>query len=223
VTSANAPVFVCNGKKGADGVSAEANEFEGVLGPCLEGGVEVTSVSDPTYVCNGKEGKPGKEGSPWTLGGTLPPGATETGAWSFNADETASPVFVPISFPVQLAKVLTSAHVHYSTDPNFTDFDEAGEGTIGCKSGLSNYISPTAPAGELCVYRSSGVDGGKNAEFGGIFKVSSLMSNKGAIAPGAILKFTVTEGGPGRAMGTFAVTGCKEASEAEPNPPFKCP
>ena len=46
----------------------------------------------------GKEGPPGtngKDGSPWTAGGTLPSGETETGTWAF-ASNTEGQVRVPI-------------------------------------------------------------------------------------------------------------------------------
>jgi hypothetical protein len=68
----------------------------------------------------GEPGEPGPEGSPWTAGGTLPTGSTETGAWAapdFNgvADRTG---FTSISFPIPLAAPIslgTGGHVYYVT------------------------------------------------------------------------------------------------------------
>jgi hypothetical protein len=63
----------------------------------------------------GKEGKAGKEGSPWTAGGTLPSGKTETGVWAISkltANYEFLEVKIPISFPIPLAAGLDEAHVH---------------------------------------------------------------------------------------------------------------
>ncbi|HTA15367.1 MAG TPA: hypothetical protein VK781_10980 [Solirubrobacteraceae bacterium] len=94
----------------------------------------------------GKEGKEGKEGSPWTAGGTLPSGRTETGTWaversSFVGNEGQT---VPISFtlPVGLAsnEVGTAVYVKKT---------EVGTPTGGCEGTIEH---PTAPRGTLCVY-----------------------------------------------------------------------
>jgi hypothetical protein len=49
----------------------------------------------------GKTGKEGKEGSPWTAGGVLPSGKTETGTWAFDSKTGTSQS--AISFPIPLA------------------------------------------------------------------------------------------------------------------------
>ena len=85
----------------------------------------------------------GAEGSPWTAGGTLPSGKTETGTWGFGLGGTAHAVYVPapISFTVPLSKGLDAEHVHYvgasETAP------EACQGSVE---------EPTATKGNLCVY-----------------------------------------------------------------------
>lgn len=55
-----------------------------------------------TEVCNGEEGP---TGDPWTAGGTLPNGETETGVWAFNITAGAGEVYAPISFPIPLAAI----------------------------------------------------------------------------------------------------------------------
>jgi len=66
---------------------------------CAEGGTKVEvegNAASKKYVCNG---------SPWTAGGTLPPGETETGVWSLVVSPTTEFVEapVPISFPIPLS------------------------------------------------------------------------------------------------------------------------
>ena len=179
-------------------------------------------------VCNGEKGEPGAEGSPWTLGSNLPPGAIETGSWAFNADEATNPALVSISFPVQFPFNLKEPHVHFSSEPNFADFDEAGEKTVGCKGSFKNPAgteSGTAspnPPGELCVYlNSNGTEGIENATFEGIYQLSPA-GNKGTAKSGALIKFSVTGGGLGHALGSWAVTGCTK-TPVTPGEPNECP
>src|SRR5262245_5062130 len=58
----------------------------------------------------GSEGPEGPEGTPWTVGGTLPSEATETGTWSFGAiPSDISSVKFPISFTVPLGSNLSES------------------------------------------------------------------------------------------------------------------
>ena len=47
----------------------------------------------------GETGPASKEDSPWTAGGTLPSGKTETGTWAFTKNAEGQ-IRVPISFPI---------------------------------------------------------------------------------------------------------------------------
>jgi hypothetical protein len=108
---------------------------------CKEAGTKVEVEGDAAskkYVCNG---------SPWTAGGTLPKGSTETGVWSMNGSEaskdgTFGAMAVPISFNIPLAATLDSSHAHYSTEAGFA----------AVCTGIVD--TPTAPSGNLCVYQS---------------------------------------------------------------------
>ena len=191
----------------------EQNEKDGdpPLEPCnLQGGleVEVEGSGQIDYVCNGTQGVDGEEGQPWTASSTLPtpaeldPGktATLTGAWSFTGtDADTAGVFAPISFSLKLATALTETQVHYETETNFADFDEAGELTVGCLGTQSN---PLAPSGHLCVY--GGAFNVINATFDGIRRVDG--ASAGASKGGAVLHFTIGTG-VGFGNGSFAVTG----------------
>jgi hypothetical protein len=174
------------GTPGADGKSVES--FPIAAGPtdtkCDEQGgteFEVEGSGSPTLACNGKEG------SPWTAGGTLPKGATETGIWSLsgNAGDTEG-VYVPISFPIRLASELEESKVHFV-------------GLFGGGTCNGNLSSPKAPEGELCIYQGPLV----GATFGGVFQLSL---NAGASKTGALLFFeALSDGAYG--YGSWAVTG----------------
>ena len=99
----------------------------------------------------GKEGKPGAEGvqgSPWTAGGTLPSGKTETGTWAFTKNAEGQ-IRIPISFPIPTNEPLTSTGgrgpVEFSEpheeDPQNTHPD--------CHGSVAR---PEADPGFICVY-----------------------------------------------------------------------
>jgi Collagen triple helix repeat (20 copies) len=91
-----------NGKDGAQGPT-------GKTGPTGEEGPE------------GPEGPEGEKGEPWTVGGTLPSKATETGVWSMGgytvealSSNPGTPFNVPIPFSIPLADDLEGEGVvHY--------------------------------------------------------------------------------------------------------------
>jgi hypothetical protein len=136
------------GEKGEDGSPGEDGKSveEFVIAPeepaCEElGGAEyvVEGETEGTQVCNGKEG------SPWTAGGTLPKGATETGTWAVSANpglaDSEGNVYVPISFPIPLENVIEfgTGKVHI--------VGESGGGE--CQGTV---YEPKAHEGELCIY-----------------------------------------------------------------------
>ncbi len=87
------------GKAGAAGESV-TNKTLPKGSACAEGGAEFkVGTGAATKACNG---------SPWTAGGVLPAGKSETGTWAFgesflNGTATASVAWTSISFPVPLA------------------------------------------------------------------------------------------------------------------------
>jgi hypothetical protein len=87
------------GKPGKAGVAGAT----GPVGPAGPAGAAGKSGKE------GSEGPQGKEGSPWTAGGTLPAGETETGTWGASPTAAATPTFhltLPISIPIPLAAPL---------------------------------------------------------------------------------------------------------------------
>lgn len=167
-------------------------------------------------VCNGKEGKEGKEGSPWTAGGVLPAGKTETGAWFLTIDTqleaepafyygtTALSFFIPLSNPIP--------------DFNNTIFvqkDEAPPAT--CDDGVAPAAGPEHPeadSGFLCVFAGKKVPvfEFEPAVFSPLTEISRPGS-EGTATPGTSTtgaKFIAygVEADEGKEYwGTFAVTG----------------
>ncbi len=127
-----------NGSPGGPGVNGESvvNTKLSKGATCPEGGAEFKVGSGTaTHACNGKEG------SPWTAGGSLPHGSTETGVWGLNTTTFSGVVTIPISFTIPLAASLDIAHVHLigSTEPT----------PAGC---LGSQEKPEAEPGNLCVW-----------------------------------------------------------------------
>jgi hypothetical protein len=147
------------GAPGAPGSSVTSISFEGTDEPdeaeCEEaGGVEFKSASPtPDYACNGANGA---NGNPWTAGGTLPVGATETGSWSISATPAGTPITgepevhvaaAPISFPIPLSAPITEA--------SHTIFVPEGDTTTAhCSAPPLNGTAedPKAESGYLCAY-----------------------------------------------------------------------
>jgi hypothetical protein len=208
------------GTPGDPGESPKGTPFTGAAeptgNPCnAAGGVEyeVESTEESHTVCNGKEG------SPWTAGGTLPKGSTETGIWSFEGGKqeittevegtkstatVGSPeAFAPISFPIQDNISLNGAqgdplaHWHYSSEANFSDFDGAGTETVGCKGSV---LLPSAPEGNVCVYQSGSLLGATY-----VAMTQQPGGSVGLRKHGGVIKFTVT-GSVARGTGSWAVT-----------------
>jgi hypothetical protein len=131
------------GSPGASGESVTNTPLSKGNATCKEGGAEFKVGATSTHACNGKEG------SPWTAGGALPHGSSETGVWGVSAvRSTASSnnVIIPISFTIPLAARLESSHVH------LIEFGEPTPG--GC---LGSNEKPEAEPGNLCVW--GGING----------------------------------------------------------------
>jgi hypothetical protein len=222
------------GAPGEDGKSVEAALSAGGSGEPCEGvgGAEYEVEGEPSSaveICNGEEG------SPWTAGGTLPPGATETGYWAFTepagkikvkvdvegtTEEIAiaigslNGIFVPISFPIQLPFNLKATGCEEPeltrTQPCHVHFGAPNSGGAFVEgTGIcpGKVFTPEAAPGELCVYvTESSVE---NANFEAINK--SGIGSPGASRAGSVIRFTRPDETRGAsALGSYAVTGCEE-------------
>jgi hypothetical protein len=181
------------GAPGKDGVSVTSKELTSKDAACgKEGGSEfIAAEGKKTTACNGKAG------SPWTAGGTLPKGATETGEWAisqFVSTGGAEIVVAPISFSVPLAKALASAQVHFikpKEEPLPT----------GCSG---NFEKPEAASGNLCVFAS--VIGGAYKGLGISGTVVQGLGGEGTDTSGTKIAVIPESSGEFIALGTWAVT-----------------
>ncbi len=173
------------GENGKNGTSIASTEFSGEKGTCKEGGSELKSgLGVSSYVCNGK---------PWTDGGTLPEGKTETGAWSDDLGPAGEgTAWVPISLPIPLKAALEATQVHFFGE------EEEGPAGSGCAGGTAE--KPTAEPGNLCVY-SGKIEDREGAGFIGIYNAGPG-TKEGAATAGAFLRFGEFIAG----HGTWAVT-----------------
>jgi hypothetical protein len=165
-----------DGAPGKDGVSVTTKNASSE--DCPEGGTEFTSASGTSVVCNGEEG------SPWTAGGTLPSGATETGVFAGTSTENQLTA-IPISFSLPVVP---------APEPILVK----GASATGCP-GLVGGV-PTADPGKLCLY--VGLDGGakKEEQFAGAKTFAP-----GAEPAGTLNLFTCSAAVCSR-LGVWAVT-----------------
>ncbi len=183
------------GSPGAAGKSVTATPIEFGEPPCEEhGGVEVKQegAASGTEICNGAEG------SPWTDGGTLPSGSTETGAFVLAAveEEEGTFEFEPISFPIPLEHGLTEDHTIYlslPTDPIPAECQNPE------RPGSASIENPEAAPGYLCVFAGT--------PFGFAFEEFAKPGflGGGATNAGTVLALSV-QAEFARASGAWAVT-----------------
>ena len=132
------------GSTGANGVSVTATKLSTGNKECADGGSEFAAANGKTFACNGKEG------SPWTAGGTLPEGKSESGAWG-DSEEKASAGTKTIS--------TISYGIPLKTEPKMI-FINLGEGekepneALAIKNGecKGTFANPGAANGFLCVF-----------------------------------------------------------------------
>lgn len=178
------------GEKGDSGAQGEPGE-EGKQGPAGEPGPKGEK---------GAKGDKGDPGDPWTAGGTLPVGATETGA--FAAKGTAAGMIVAsLEFSIPLAAPLDSEHV-ITLAAGYSGGNENCDGTVE---------SPKADSGYLCIYIGQTQN---------LFPTASAVfpRNPNTLTPpgepselsagvsGATLFATAISGAPAM-VGSYAVTG----------------
>jgi hypothetical protein len=150
----------------------------------------------------GAEGPEGPEGSPWTAGGTLPSGKTETGAWSVGTSLAKNfAIWEPISFTIPLASSV-SVHFVNSVGEEIEEGVEEGPSTVCTGSAAA----PTAAPGALCLYERTG-SGGSGATALAYEKVENPEGTpaKAAGKVGVNVQF-FAEGAGAVARGDWAVT-----------------
>jgi hypothetical protein len=189
--------LACNGKTGNTGTNGTNGESVTTTllaanngsGHCEEGGAqfeaEPAKGKVKSYAC---------AGSPWTAGGTLPSGQSETGAWG-SFFTTAG--FDPISFTIPL-----------KTAPVAAEWIEEGEtSNPHCKGNLA---TPTAEPGYLCVYAGEPPMNGATPPAPTVMFITIWVPGthtNGAGTTGAVVVVEETgAGSPTDWTGTWAVT-----------------
>lgn len=169
-------------------------KLKGAAGPAGQAGAvggQGAQGKDGAQGASGKPGEPGPkgpEGSPWTAGGTLPSGATETGAFTMVATEGAS--LGSVSFAIPLAAPLPEEGVHA--------IKAGGTVPAACDDGKAPAPSPAKPEadpGNLCVFVESELEAL-------IFKTGTPLTEAGAGRTGAQLASFEAK----TTTGTWAVT-----------------
>jgi len=196
-----------------------------------KGGTEFTVAGKETFACNGAKGKPGKAGEPGAIhpGTTLPPEASETGAWSFEGTSSSegAHTLISISFPVPLAQALAKAgckpelkncaahYVNTNGDEVVRNAESEWE-EVKVEQCKGSVAAPTAEPGNLCVYETTS-QGFREVEEN-LFETPLVLSpnftkaafenaEEGAGSTGAIIRPTANHPEkPLYAYGTWAVT-----------------
>jgi hypothetical protein len=136
------------GPAGPQGPKGEAGA-KGATGATGATGAGATGSTGATG--KGTTGATGTTGSPWTAGGTLPSGATETGAWQWPAGSSKG-ASTSISFPIPLAANLEGSNTIFvpkgATPPTECENSE--------HAGSASPENPEAAKGFLCAYGANG-------------------------------------------------------------------
>jgi hypothetical protein len=222
------------GKAGVAGATGPVGAAGAAGAQGLQGsaGVKGETGASGSQGPEGKAGKEGKEGSPWTAGGKLPAGKTETGTWAFGASMTEGTTayaehraLVPLSFNIPLKEALERSDVYFigqdrmncseSEEPGREECEKAkqrveqadAEAEAACPGSAAE---PTAEPGNLCVYTTYLAAPGP-AIYGLVANAESpaLGDNGGAAPTGALLYLIVrSEGSVG---GGASAIGLAEA------------
>jgi hypothetical protein len=172
-----------NGKQKKQ-VTKIAKSFQGT-GPAGASGIAGPKGDPGPQGSEGPKGEQGPAGSPWAAGGTLPPGKSLQGVWSFSAGmEGFSRQFASFNFALPL-----------SAPPTVNILKEDGTPWAGLASRCPGTAAePEAEPGHLCVYTQL-----ESATEPLTFTLAPVVS-----AGGVLVEFLIPEFSG--AYGTWAVT-----------------
>jgi Collagen triple helix repeat (20 copies) len=195
------------GKAGASGASGAQGPAgpSGPQGPAGAAGAKGETGAPGTPGAKGEKGEKGskgEKGEPWTAGGTLPKGSTETGNWAAGISPSAEVLLAPISFTIPLAAPLTNAlECGEPGKPACVThvIEPGGSLPTGCTGSVAE---PGAEAGNLCVFVAE-----KDANVLGITVHPNSFAGSGAGTTGALLTALNFPSGEMYGSGTWAVTG----------------
>lgn len=208
-----------NGAPGAPGANGKSVKVTAApLTKCEErGGVIVEKegeASSAKEVCNGK---PGPEGSPWTVGGTLPPGALESGSFSFHGTEAENPsVSGAISFPIRLgSEMLNGAEILPRSRIHVLGVDSDFEAACESQEYPSTFAVPNAKPGEVCILPALGDMFESEIRFVTPMNSAPALGEAEGLDPVGGIIYAKINASSGRGSGTFAARGC--AGSTGPN------
>jgi hypothetical protein len=175
------------GKPGAPGAMGP----QGAPGPKGDTGPEGPQGNQ------GLHGIQGEEGSPWTAGGTLPSGETETGTWTVGLNDIAYMVSLSFTIPLEEAPELGFVNVDGEEAPIAGEEETEYHEPEHCTGSAEE---PSAPAGYVCIYGASENEIGEEFPGFGWFGAGNINT----FQSGAVFPYIAGEGHP--AWGTWAVT-----------------
>jgi hypothetical protein len=169
-----------NGSTGADGESVTTTAILPFEQCGEQEGVMLHSTGGEDEVCDGADG------SPWVVGGTLPPNETLQGAWA-GAISAGGTGKAALSFPIPLSSSLSGANTHVetfgspNTDPACDNVDVQNFTVIPDPGNLCIFLAPDSPGGITAVHKPYGA-GGTGASGGGA--IISLSGTEGDMSFG---------------------------------------
>jgi hypothetical protein len=196
------------GPKGATGPAGPAGPAgsAGATGPAGPKGDKGDTGNEGKQGPEGKAGKNGKDGSPWTLGGVLPPKATETGIWALSAlpkEVIQGQVRIPISLPIPLPAPITEAGKIHIFEGETIPSGCTGTATTAPVKVLDLGADP----GNICIYVNSHTGGVNAAEMAPISAETGNLFQVGK-AGAFLVTGELAEGASG--FGTWAVSAPEE-------------
>ena len=214
-----------NGAQGPAGPAGPAGSGgAGPVGPNGADGAPGAKGEAGPKGATGTVGAKGANGSPWSVGGTLPSGSAETGAWAYgDVTEAGNTMNIPISFDIPLEAGLSGAGCstmepgpppHVSATCRVHFINAAGKEVVENEATfeLEEFASevchgqPAAPAadpGSLCIYTTA--ENESVADDGLISGAGESGVAPGASTAGADFK-ALPRSTSARAYGTWAVT-----------------
>ncbi|HWM55231.1 MAG TPA: hypothetical protein VNO20_07575 [Solirubrobacterales bacterium] len=194
------------GEKGATGAAGSNGKSivigNATAGECPTGGktIEAEGSGVKNKICNGAQGPEGPAGDPWTVGGTLPADAIETGSWSVTTATEAEPGIFEgrtlVSFPIPLSEARDTG--------KFLLVRKGEAAPESCDDGVEPAAGPEHPeadTGFFCVF----VAEGPSSPFPFVIPQKTGSVGAGISTAGAVL--AVLSSANERISGTYAIGG----------------
>jgi Collagen triple helix repeat (20 copies) len=186
-------------------VKGIAKKFAGKQGPQGVAGPQGAPGTPGKDGANGKDGAPGQNGEDGACSAAvpdcvLPPGATQTGLWSFSDKDVFGTLFT-ISFPLQVEPAPVG-RVHWIGKDAWLEPGQSYD-TGDCPGTVAD---PQAEPGEVCIY----ADTVENAGQGNTRRPVNIGAYTSDPNSGIVGEFEIASGAEGYGYGSWAATACPE-------------